>query len=133
MASAAAPRETVTRATIVTKSVVLLLLSAALVMAGCGPSRQEIAAEQRATLARYCFDCHGDAERTADLSLESLELDDVGAHATEWELVVRKLATGMMPPHDGGPRPQPEEANALLAWLEGELDRSAAEAPNPGR
>ena len=110
-----------------------MLLPAALAIAGCGPSPQEVAAEQRATLARYCFDCHGNAERTADLSLESLDLADVGAHAAEWELVVRKLATGMMPPHDGGPRPPPAEAGALLAWLEGELDRSAAEAPNPGR
>ena len=39
----------------------------------------------------------------------------------------------MMPPHDGGPRPQPDESAALLAWLEGELDRAAAESPDPGR
>ncbi|HEY3515851.1 MAG TPA: DUF1592 domain-containing protein [Gammaproteobacteria bacterium] len=129
MASASAPRVTASRATIV----VSLLLPAVLVIAGCGPSPEVIAANQRATLARYCFDCHDDAERTADLSLESLDLEAVGAHADVWERVVRKLATGMMPPHDGGPRPQPAEAEALLAWLEGELDRASEEAPNPGR
>ena len=133
MGSASTPRVTVSRVAVVAKPVLSMLLPAALVVAGCGPSKQEIADEQRSTLARYCFDCHGNAERTADLSLESLHLDDIGAHAAEWELVVRKLATGMMPPHDGGPRPQPAEAEALLAWLEGELDRSAAESPNPGR
>jgi len=110
-----------------------LLLPAALVLAGCGPSRQETAAEQRATLARYCFDCHSNAEREAGLSLESLDFADVPAHAADWEHVVRKLATGMMPPHDGGPRPTAEESGAVLAWLEGELDRAAAEHPNPGR
>ena len=118
---------------IVAKPAIVLLAPAVFVIAACGPSREETAAEQRATLARYCFDCHDDAERTADLSLQSLDLAEVGAHAAIWERVVRKLATGMMPPHDGGPRPQPAESNALLAWLEGELDRTAAEAPNPGR
>src|SRR6185436_9796059 len=129
MANVSAPQVTALRARIV----VSLLLPAALCMTGCRPSPQEARVEQRATLARYCFDCHDDAERTADLSLQSLDLAEVGAHAAVWERVVRKLATGMMPPHDGGPRPQPAESKALLAWLEGELDRAAAEVPNPGR
>jgi hypothetical protein len=132
MASESAPRVTAPRKTTVAAPAVVLA-AAAFAVAGCGPSQQEIAAGQRATLARYCFDCHDDAERTADLSLESLDLEDVAAHAAVWERVVRKLATGMMPPHDGGPRPRADEAEALLAWLEGELDRAAAEAPNPGR
>ncbi|RPI61513.1 MAG: DUF1592 domain-containing protein, partial [Lysobacterales bacterium] len=122
---------TAPRPTSVAKPAALLLV--AIAVTGCGPSRHEIAAEQRATLARYCFDCHDDVERTADLSLASLDLADVGAAAATWEHVVRKLETGMMPPHDGGPRPQPAESAALLAWLVGELDRSAAESPDPGR
>jgi Protein of unknown function (DUF1592)/Protein of unknown function (DUF1588)/Protein of unknown function (DUF1587)/Protein of unknown function (DUF1585)/Protein of unknown function (DUF1595) len=72
-------------------------------------------------------------DRTADLSLESLDLTDVGGDAATWEHVVRKLAAGMMPPHDGGPRPRADERAALLSWLEGELDRAAAESPDPGR
>ena len=46
---------------------------------------------------------------------------------------MRKLSAGMMPPHDGGPRPTAEETAALLSWLESELDRAAAESPDPGR
>ena len=129
MASALPPHVTALRARIV----VSLLLPAVLVIAGCGPSPEELAARQRETLAHYCFDCHDDAERTADLSLESLDVNEVSAHADVWERVVRKLATGMMPPHDGGPRPKPEESKALLGWLESALDRAAEEAPNPGR
>jgi hypothetical protein len=102
-------------------------------LAACGPSRQEVAAQQRTTIARYCFDCHDDAERTSDLSLESLDFADVGGHAEIWERVVRKLEAGMMPPRDGGPRPKPQETEAVLAWLESELDGVAAAAPNPGR
>jgi hypothetical protein len=110
-----------------------LVAPVALVLGACGPSPQERAAEQRATLARYCFDCHDDAERTAGLSLQSLDVDDIGADGAIWEHVARKLEAGMMPPHDGGPRPAREESRALLSWLEGELDRAAAESPNPGR
>jgi hypothetical protein len=132
MPSTSTPIATAKRPRLPAKRIGLTLASLLLVV-GCGPSRQEIAADQRATLARYCFDCHDDAERTADLSLESLDVADLSSHAEVWERVVRKLATGMMPPHDGGPRPQPAESKALLAWLEGELDRAAGEAPNPGR
>ena len=116
---------------VATRAVGLAL--ATLAVAACGPSRQEMAAEQRATIARYCFDCHDDAERTADLSLESLDFDAVGADAAIWEHVVRKLQAGMMPPHDGSPRPAAGETQAVLSWLTSELDRAAAASPDPGR
>jgi hypothetical protein len=109
------------------------LAAATLGVSACGPARQEIAAEQRATLARYCFECHDDAGREADLSLESLDVNAVGGDAAVWEHVVRKVSAGMMPPHDGGPRPTAEERFRVLSWLESELDRAAVESPNPGR
>jgi hypothetical protein len=115
------------------RPVVPLLVAATLAVAACGPSREELAAEQRATLGRYCFACHDNAEREADLSLESLDVNAIGGNAPIWEHVVRKLQAGMMPPHDGGPRPTAEETAAVLGWLEGELDRAAVESPNPGR
>jgi hypothetical protein len=111
----------------------LIGLAAALALAACGPSRQEIAAEQRATLVRYCFECHDDAAREADLSLESLDVDAVGAAAATWEHVVRKLQAGMMPPRDGGPRPTTEESAAVVSWLTSELDRTVEASPDPGR
>jgi hypothetical protein len=110
-----------------------ILMPMAVVLAACGPSQQEIASEQRATLASFCFDCHNDIDLTADLSLEALDLAGIGTDAASWEKVVRKLRTGMMPPHDGGPRPAPERSAALAAWLEAELDLAAAAAPDPGR
>ncbi len=122
-----------TRRTVAGKPVVWLIAPTLLAVTACGPSRQEIAAEQRVTLERYCFECHDDAGREADLSLESLDVDAVGRDAAIWEHVVRKLQAGMMPPHDGGPRPTPGEIAGVLSWLQTELDRAAAEAPNPGR
>jgi propionate CoA-transferase len=74
-----------------------LVAPVALVLGACGPSPQERAAEQRATLARYCFDCHDDAERTAGLSLQSLDVDDIGADGAIWEHVARKLEAWTLP------------------------------------
>jgi hypothetical protein len=130
-----APRVVVTRALLALPAglAARMPLLLAVVLAACSPSQQDIAAEHRATLARFCFDCHDDAERTADLSLESLDVADVGADAAPWEHVIRKLRTGMMPPHNGGPRPAPAQSAALVTWLEDELDRAAAAAPDPGR
>jgi len=115
-------------------AVAWLLLPFTLMLCACGRSPEDLAAaEHRAMLKRYCFDCHDDAERTADLSLQSLDLTHVAGDAAVWERVVRKLKAGVMPPHDGGPRPPAEKTKALVAWLVGELDRAAAQAPNPGR
>jgi hypothetical protein len=105
---------------------------AALLLAGCSAGRDADLAEHGATVARYCHECHDDIERTADLSLTSLPLADVAGQADVWEKVVRKLRAGMMPPPDGK-QPEPGERAALATWLESELDRTAAAAPNPGR
>jgi hypothetical protein len=101
-------------------------------LSGCGSPRDEEIEARSATVARYCLECHDDVERAADLSLESLRLADVPQHADVWEKVVRKLRAGMMPPPDGK-QPEPAERVALAGWLEAELDRAAAAAPNPGR
>jgi hypothetical protein len=83
-------------------------------------------------LNRYCVSCHNDRLKTAGLALDGLDLTAVGAHAETWEKVVRKLRGGLMPPA-GRPRPDDAALNGLVTWLEAELDRAAAAAPNAGR
>mgnify|MGYP001455135398 CR=1 FL=1 len=85
-----------------------------------------------ATLARYCVSCHSDRLRTADLSLEGLDLAEVGTHAEVWERVVAKLRTQAMPPV-GRPRPDQATYGRLASWLEAEIDRVATVSPDPGR
>ena len=89
------------------------------------------AAEYRAVLDQYCVTCHNGRLLTADLTLETIDVTDVGDGAEVWEKVVRKLRTREMPPR---PRPRPDEAiyDAFASWLEGEIDRAAAADPNPG-
>ena len=105
------------------------------------------ASAHRELLDRYCVTCHnqniveGDGDpasplvgqlRAVGLTLDTLDIADVGARAAEWEKVVRKLRGGVMPPA-GRPRPDAETGERFLTWLEGELDRSWALTRDPGR
>jgi mono/diheme cytochrome c family protein len=89
-------------------------------------------APHRALLDRYCVTCHNDRLRTADLALDTLDLDHVGESPEVWEKVVRKLRAGVMPPV-GRPRPDQPSYDGLATWLEAALDRAAAASPDPGR
>ena len=93
---------------------------------------QPSAGSERALLDRYCVTCHNDSLQIAGLALDTLDLARVGDHAGVWEKVVGKLRAGMMPPA-GRPRPDRDAASRLAAYLETELDRSAAANPDPGR
>ncbi len=81
---------------------------------------------------RYCVTCHNDKLKTGGLVLHPGDLDHVAGTAETWEKVVRKLRAGAMPPA-GAPRPDPSAVSALRSYLESELDRAAAEHPNPGK
>ena len=86
----------------------------------------------RAVLQRYCFACHNQRTLTAGLALDVLDMNEAGEHPEVWEAVIRKLRTGAMPPA-GRPRPDNETYDAVVAWLETELDRAALANPDPGR
>ena len=89
------------------------------------------ASSERAVLDRYCVTCHDDELKTANLSLEKMDLNAVGDHPELWEKVIRKLRAGMMPP-PGMPRPPLVEYEGLRDYLEAEIDRKAAGRANPG-
>ncbi len=104
-------------------------------------------AAHRALLDRYCVTCHNERTvngegrpasplvgqlRAVGLTLDTLDLADVGGRAAEWEKVVRKLRGGVMPPA-GRPRPDAAALDGFLDWLEGELDAKWAATRDPGR
>ena len=90
------------------------------------------AATYRGVLDRYCVACHNTRLRTAELTLDTVDVHDLAADAPVWEKVAGKLRTREMPPPPR-PRPAPETYAAFVSWLETGLDRAAAERPNPGR
>jgi hypothetical protein len=90
----------------------------------------------RAALDRYCVSCHREGAATAATAsgvvLEDADLSRVAENGAMWEMVVRKLRTGAMPP-EGMPRPDAATHDAMVAWLETTLDRAAADRPAPGQ
>jgi cytochrome c5 len=88
--------------------------------------------KQRAVIDEYCVGCHNAKAKTANLLLDELDLAHLGAHAEIGEKVVRKLRAGMMPP-TGMKRPDQQTREALITWMENELDKSAVtHLPAPG-
>jgi mono/diheme cytochrome c family protein len=90
------------------------------------------AATTRAVLDRYCVTCHNEKANVAKLHLEKLDVTHFAKDTELGEKIVRKLRAGMMPP-TGLPRPDTTTREAVLTWMEGELDRAAAQhLPAPG-
>jgi hypothetical protein len=94
--------------------------------------QQPPAPAPRALVNQYCVACHSQELKTADLSLEGLDIARVGDDAATWEKVLRRVGANQMPPA-GMPRPGAAASTAFLAYLEAELDKYAAAHPNPGR
>ena len=94
--------------------------------------------EQRAFLKQYCMACHSERAKAAGmdsarkLSVEALDPANVAHDAKTWELLVRKLRAGMMPPA-GLKRPDPPAFDTMIASFEADLDRSGGpNTPAPG-
>ncbi len=96
------------------------------------------AAREQQLFQQFCYACHSERAKAAGLdsakklTLDTLDTSNVHRDAKTWELVARKLAAGMMPPAEMR-RPDPATYGAMIAWLEGELDRGAMPyTPSPG-
>src|SRR5688572_10103570 len=93
---------------------------------------QSHAAEQQwAVVETYCVECHNRDDMAGGRAFDRLSPDRVAADAETWELAIRKLRGGLMPPA-GEPRPDGETVEELAAWLASEIDAEADE-PAPGR
>ncbi|MEO8592609.1 MAG: DUF1592 domain-containing protein [Candidatus Solibacter sp.] len=86
----------------------------------------------KAVVDRYCAGCHSDRAKAGGLSLQNASPENAAAAPEVWEKVVRKLRVRYMPPA-GLPRPDERTYDAVVAQLEGQLDRAASVKPNPGR
>lgn len=98
-----------------------------------GSARPAAISAHTGLIQKHCITCHNDKSRTAGLSLQGLDLENLAAQADIWEKVLRKVRSGEMPPPNVRNRPEPADAAALAAFLETTLDRAAAANPNPGR
>jgi mono/diheme cytochrome c family protein len=103
------------------------------------PTTPAITADaQRAFLNQYCMGCHSEKMKAAGLdsarrlAMDGLDPVNVDKDREKWELVVRKVRAGQMPPL-GMKRPDPSQFDAMISSFEGELDRTAKPfTPPPG-
>jgi cytochrome c551/c552 len=93
---------------------------------------QPASSPDRALLDRYCVTCHNARLKTAGLTLDDIDVGNVGPRAETWEKVLRKIRAGQMPPV-GRPRPEAAASSAFISALEMSLERASSAAPNPGR
>ncbi len=96
------------------------------------------AAREQQLFQQFCYGCHNERvkamglDSSKKLTLDTLDTANVHRDAKTWELVARKMRAGMMPPVDMR-RPDPATFEAMMAWLENELDRDAKPyTPPPG-
>jgi len=80
----------------------------------------------------YCDTCHLGPKARAGVSLQSLNLADLGSNGKAWEKVLHVLRTGQMPP-PGTLRPDEGAVQTLIKAIDGERDRVADVRPTPGR
>jgi mono/diheme cytochrome c family protein len=90
--------------------------------------------QYKALLDKYCASCHNEIDSKPagkPLVLEDYDYDAVPKDADLWELVVRKLGVGAMPPPDKA-QPPKDELKGFRDWLVATLDAAAAREGNPG-
>jgi hypothetical protein len=83
---------------------------------------------QRTVLDQYCVTCHNSRAKTGGVTLDNVDLANVGPHAEVLEKAVRRVRAGLMPPL-GARRPDDATLTLLAESLETSLDRAAA-SPN---
>lgn len=140
---------------VISSTAVAGVLSVALVMQGQAPAGATKAkaktvttaattgapmlpADARKFVKSYCEGCHSQASKAAKMesarhiTLDDINIENVSEHPEKWELVVRKVRAGMMPPN-GLPRPDAAKFESWIQYLETSLDRTTKrELPPPG-
>ena len=85
----------------------------------------------RQFVTQYCAGCHNDKSKAGGFSFAQVDFAHPGKNAEQFEKIILKLQTGMMPPA-GLPRPKADVEKAFVTDLETRIDSAAAVHPNPG-
>ncbi|MEO6338415.1 MAG: DUF1592 domain-containing protein, partial [Caulobacteraceae bacterium] len=84
-----------------------------------------------ATVDKYCVTCHNGRAKIGGIAFDTMDRKALGHDAAIYEDAIRRLRGHYMPPSS---MPQPSEADrqALITWLQTQLDLAAGAEPNPG-
>lgn len=86
------------------------------------------AGDFKAFLSEHCMDCHDDATKKGDLSLESLGMVVTTKNSRDWLKVLEQVERHSMPPADKA-QPKPEDRHAAVLDLENRLVAHAKTLP----
>ena len=87
---------------------------------------------QFAFLGDNCMDCHNATDWAGSLAFDLIAPEEIADDVAVWEKVINKLQGRMMPPA-GQPRPDNEETDRFISWVESYLDHAATLQPHAGR
>src|SRR5262245_18104180 len=83
---------------------------------------------QQALISRYCSGCHNDKVKPGGFSWTSMDLSHPEQSAQQFEKVLKKLHSGLMPPA-GQQRPDAATMDGFITALETKIDEAAASRP----
>jgi len=106
-------------------------LPAALLITGMLAASQASADVDWDLIDEYCTECHNLDDFAGSTAFDLMDHDALVSDADTWELVIRKVRTGMMPPA-GKPRPSRAVLDAFTDDLGEALDAEYALNPDPG-
>ncbi|MGH8228867.1 MAG: DUF1592 domain-containing protein [Steroidobacteraceae bacterium] len=79
-------------------------------------------------LHNYCEKCHNTNDWAGGVAFGIMHPQNIPHDGKIWQKAIQKLSGRLMPP-PGNKQPQQAAVNQFVDWLEGDLDRSAAEHP----
>lgn len=89
--------------------------------------------EVQPILTQYCYDCHGNGKSKGDLALDKYKtIDAIRADKKVWELVLRNVKSGEMPP-EKKPQPTQQQRDVLAKFVQDQVFPVDPKKPDPGR
>jgi hypothetical protein len=116
------------RAKNITLAIAVLLLAPLAVSAAELGKPVHISEEVRSFVSVHCFDCHDDATRKGDVSLESLGDSVSDTSAAGWLRALEQIERGTMPPAKKR-QPEAQERHQAVLLLEGAVASFAESKP----
>src|ERR1044071_999971 len=84
-------------------------------------------------LSKTCLACHNERLASGNLNIAPYLKRESLVDREQWDRILRKVRSGEMPPK-GVPRPAQPQIEALLHYVESELEKAVrAVKPDPGR
>ncbi len=88
----------------------------------------------RPILEEYCYDCHGDGEKSGGVALDAFNSNtNYIAGRDVWWRVLKNLRAGLMPPAKRKDRPSREQKELVEQWIKSAVFEADPLNPDPGR